>query len=84
MTVRELIAELSKYPPDANVTLETCDNSVDINHVAFAGRVQIFGDGWDDLPEDDDDDDDDDDEYPDEEGWESSGKGLDADDYGDE
>jgi hypothetical protein len=29
MTVRELIAELSKYPPDANVTLETCDNSVD-------------------------------------------------------
>jgi hypothetical protein len=42
MTVRELIAELSKYPPDANVTLETCDNSVDINHVAFAGRVQIL------------------------------------------
>lgn len=54
MTVRELIAELSKYPPDADVTLETCDNSVDINHVAFAGRVQIFGEGWDDLPEDDD------------------------------
>lgn len=54
MTVRELIAELSKYPPDAEVTLETCDNSVGINHVAYVGRAQIFGDGWDDLPEDDD------------------------------
>lgn len=75
MTVRELSAELSKYPPDAEVTLETCDNSVGIDHVAYTPavfriapeQVQIRGTGWDDLPEDDNDEDDEDDEDDEEE-----------------
>jgi hypothetical protein len=56
MTVRELIAELSKYPPDAELRLETQEGSTSVEKVdCYAGRVvKLFGNGWDDLPEDDD------------------------------
>lgn len=58
MTVRELIAELSKYPPDAQVRLETCHDSPGIESVVpYPGDnryIKIRGVGWDDLPEDDD------------------------------
>lgn len=52
MTVRELIAELSKYPPDAEVRLETREGSVGVDSTnCYASRVvKVFGD---DLPEDD-------------------------------
>lgn len=58
MTVRELIAELSKYPPDAEVRLETCHDSEGVESVERyrddKAHIQIRGVGWDDLPEDDD------------------------------
>jgi len=57
MTVRELIAELSKYPPDAEVRLETCHDSEGVESVERyrddKAHIQIRGIGWDDLPEDD-------------------------------
>lgn len=62
MTVRELISELNKYPPDAEVRLETYDGSISIDHVDHnkypqapaTGIAKIFAAGWDEPLDDED------------------------------
>lgn len=59
MTVRELIAELSKYPPDSDVEVETRSDIASIVDITDRniglGFVRIRCEGWDDLSKDDDD-----------------------------
>ncbi len=60
MTVRELIAELSKYPPDVTVVLvtrDTADNGgIGIESVERTdSRIALYGFGWDEENPDEDD-----------------------------
>lgn len=46
MTVRELIAELSEYPPEAEIRLETQEGSTGVEKIdCYAGRVVKLFDG---------------------------------------